>query len=81
MWFRSGFVFGGLVLLCWATVAIVVAAFTTWWVLFALLPLLMMSGMRMMGMMARSAGVGSRAGPWGWCAGWFTPTQKEEGGT
>ena len=64
----------GLMLLCWATVAIVVAALTTWWVLLALLPLLMMmSGMAMMGTMARSAGAGPRAGPWGWCAGWFAP--------
>ena len=41
-------------LLCWATIAIVVAALTTWWVLMALLPLLMMmSGMAMMGMTAQ----------------------------
>jgi hypothetical protein len=66
-------------LLCWATVAIVVAALTTWWVLLALLPLLMMmSGMVMMGTMARSAGADPRAGLWGWCAAWFAPTQREE---
>ena len=67
-------------LLCWATVAIVVAALTTWWVLLALFPPLMMSGMAMMGKMARSAGTDPRAGPWGWCAGWFAPTDREEVG-
>jgi hypothetical protein len=68
-------------LLCWATVAIVVAALTTWWVLLALFPLLMMmSGMAMMGTMARSAGTDPRAGPWGRCAGWFVPTDREEVG-
>lgn len=79
MWFRTGFLFGGLLLLCWATVAIVVAALTTWWVLLALVPLLMMiSGMAMMGTMAHSAGDGTRAGPWAWCAAWFAPTRREE---
>jgi hypothetical protein len=82
MWFRPGFLFGGLMLLCWATVAIVVAALTTWWVLLALLPLLMMgSGMAMMGMMARSAGTDPRAGLWGWCAAWFAPARREEMGS
>ena len=72
MCFGRGFAFGGLMLLCWATVVIVVAALTTWWVLLALLPLLMMmSGMAMMGTMARSAGGDPRAGPRGWCSGWF----------
>ena len=74
MWFRPGFLFGGLMLLCWATVVIVVAALTTWWVLFALLPLvMMMSGMAMMGTTAPSTGTDPRAGPWGWCAAWFAP--------
>ena len=82
MCFGRGFAFGGLMLLCWATVAIVVAALTTWWVLLALLPLLMMmSGMAMMGTMARSAGGDPRAGPWGRCSAWFTPTRKEEVGS
>lgn len=62
------------VAVCWATVAIVVAAFTKWWVLLAILPLLMMgSGIAMMGTMARS-GTGTRAGQWGWCSTWFAPT-------
>ena len=79
MWFRPGFVFGGLMLLCWATVAIVVATLTTWWVLFALLPLLMMmTGMAMMGLMARSAGTDPRSRPWGWCAAWFAPARRED---
>lgn len=77
MWFRPGF--GVLMFLCWATLAVVVAAFTEWWVLLALLPLLMMgSGIAMIGTMARSAGTGTRAGPWGWCSTWFTPTEEEE---
>lgn len=79
MWLRPGF--GILMFLCWATVALVVAALTTWWILLALLPLLMMaSGMAMMGTMARSAGTDPRAGPWGWCATWFAPTRTEEVG-
>ena len=75
---RAGF--GVLMFLCWATVAVVVAALTTWWVaLLALLPLLMMgSGMAVMGTMARSAGTDPRAGPWGWWSAWFAPTGKEE---
>ena len=82
MWLRRGFLFGGVMLLCWAAIAIVVAALTTWWVLFALVPLLMMmSGMGMMGLMARSAGGDPRAGPWGWCAAWFAPTLREEVGS
>jgi hypothetical protein len=65
MWFRPGVLFGGLTLLCWAAVAMVAAALTTWWVLLALLPLLMMgSGMTMMGTMARRAGTDPRPGPW-----------------
>jgi hypothetical protein len=81
MWFRPGFLFGGLMLLCWATVAIVVAALTTWWVLLALLPLLMMgSGMATIDMMARSAGTDPRAGLWGWCTAWFAPARREEVG-
>ena len=82
MWFRPGFLFGGLMLLCWATVAIVVAALTTWWVLLALLPLVMMgSGMAMMGMVARSAGTDPRAGLWGSCAAWFALARREEVGS
>ena len=65
-------------LLCWATVAIVVAALTTWWVLLALLPLLMVgSGMTKRGTMARSEGVDPSAGPWAWCEAWFAPTRRE----
>ena len=75
MWFRSGFLLGGLMLLCWATVAIVVAALTSWWVLLAFVPLLMMmSGMAMMGTMARSAG----GGAWAWCSARFAPASREE---
>ena len=81
MWFRPGLLFGGLMLLCWATVAVVVAALTTWWVLLALLPLLMTGiGMAMMGTMARSAGTDPKAGLWGWCAAWFAPARREEVG-
>jgi hypothetical protein len=82
MWFRPGFRFGGLMLLCWATVAIVVAALTTWRVLLAFVPLLMMgSGMAMMGMIARSAGTDPRAGLWRWCAAWFGSARREEVGS
>ena len=82
MWFRHGFFFGGLMMLCWATVVVVLAALTTWWVLFALAPLVMvMSGMAMMGTMARSAGGEPRAGPWAWCSAWFAPTGRKEVGS
>ena len=81
---RPGFLFGGLMLLCWTTVAVVIAALTTWWVLLALVPLLMMvmmgSGMAMAGVAARSAGTDPRAGLWRWCAGWFPSTRREEEG-
>ena len=80
MWFRRGFLFGGFMLMCWATLAIVVAALTTWWILFALVLLMMMSGMGMMGTMARSAGGDPGIGPWGWCAAWFTSRRSEEVG-
>ena len=80
MWPKPGLLGVG-ILLCSATVAIAVAALTTWWVLLALFPLLMMmSGMAMMGTMARSAGTDPRAGPWGWCARWFAPTDRKEVG-
>lgn len=79
MWFRTGLLFGGLMLLCWATIAIVVATLTSWWVLLALVPLVMMiSGMAMMGTMARN---GAKGGPWAWCAAWFTPASREEMGS
>ena len=82
MWFRPGFRFGGLMLLCWAMVAVVAAALTTWWVVLALVPLaMMMSGIGMMGTMARSAGDDPRAGPWGWCSAWFGPRRREEVGS
>ena len=82
MWFRSGFLFGGLMLLCWAMIAIVVAALTSWWVLLALVPLVMMlSGMAMMGTVARSARDDGRRGPWAWCAPWFSSTGREEVGS
>jgi hypothetical protein len=81
MLFGPGFLFGGLMLLCWATVAVVVAALTTWWVLFALLPLLTMgSGMATTGTIARSAGSDPRTGSWGWCAAWFASTRREKVG-
>ena len=76
MWFRPGFLFGGLMLPFWVTVAIVIAALTTWWVLLALLPLLMGNAMAMTGMMARSADTDPRAALWGWwCTPWFAPTR------
>lgn len=78
--FRGPFPLVGAMLLGWATVAVVVAALTTWWVLFALGPLAMMaSGMAMMGAMARSAGVDPSAGPWAWCGmnAWFAPTNRD----
>ncbi len=82
MWFGSRFLFGGVMLLCWATVAIVFAALTSWWVLLALVPLVMMlSGMAMVGTMARSMRDGARGGPGGWCAAWFTPACREEVGS
>lgn len=76
--------FAGVMMLGWATLAVVVAALTTWWVLFALMPLVMMSSMAMMmGAMARSRGGGPRAALWRWCANpWFDPTDPEgKGGT
>lgn len=81
MWFGSRFLFGGVMLLCWATVAIVFAALTSWWVLLALVPLVMLSGMAMVGTMARSMRDGARGGPGGWCAAWFTPACREEVGS
>ena len=75
MWLRPGFL-GLLLLLCWATVAIVVAALTTWWVLFAALPLLVMSGMTMLRMMGRSTRGDRRAGPREWCTAWFAPPEE-----
>ena len=78
MWFERGFLFGGFMLMCWATLAIVVAALHHVVDLFALVPLLMMmSGMGMMGTMARSAGGDPGIGPWGWCAAWFTSGRSE----
>ena len=53
-------------LFCRAIVVIVVGALTSWWVLLALVPLVMMlSGMAMVGTMARSTGDGARGGPGG----------------
>lgn len=81
MSFGRGFPFVSLMLLGWAMVAIVVAALTTWWVLFALLPLAMMGPMAMMGAMVRSAGDGQKGGLWAWCARWCAtwvrPTDRE----
>jgi hypothetical protein len=70
-----GFPFVGLMLLGWAILVVVLAALTTWWVLFALIPVWMMSCMAMMGTMAGSAG----GGPWAWCRpdAWFAPTNRE----
>lgn len=76
--------FVGLILLGWVALAIVIAALTTWWVLFALFalfPLAMMSSMAMMGTTARSAGDGPKGGLWAWCtrwcATWFAPIDRE----
>ena len=68
MCFGRGLPVAGFMLLCWATIAFVVAALTTWWILLALIPMAMMaSGMAMMGTMARSAGKDGSAWPWRWC--------------
>jgi hypothetical protein len=78
MCFGRAFPFAGLMMLAWATLAVVVAALTSWWVLFALIPLGMMGCMAMMmGTMARSAGGDPRAGPWAWCAAWFAPSDRQ----
>jgi hypothetical protein len=69
MCFRRGFAFVGLVMLIVLTGAIVgLAALTTWWVLFALVPLVMMAGcMAMVGAMARFARDDPSAWQWGCC--------------
>lgn len=69
MCFRRGFPFGGLAMLLVLISGIVaLAALTTWWVLFALVPLMMMGGcMAMMGAMARVAGGNPRAWPSACC--------------
>ena len=78
MWFGRGFLFAGLMLPGWAAIVVAIAALTTWWVLFALVPLGMMaSGLGMMGTMARSSGGDPRAGPWAWCAAWFAPGDRQ----
>lgn len=78
MWSRGGFFVGGLMLLCWAAIVVAIAALTTWWVLFALVPLGMMAMCApMMTTMARSAGGDPRAGPWAWCAAWLAPSDRE----
>ena len=47
---------------------VALAALTTWWVLFALVPLVMMGGcMAMMGAMAREVGDDARDWSWGCC--------------
>lgn len=78
MWLRRGFFFGGLMLLGWAAIVVAIAALTTWWVLFALVPLGMMAMCApMMATMASSAGGATRTGPWAWCAAWFAPSHRE----
>ena len=78
MWFRGGFLFAALMLLGWAAIVVAIAALTTWWVLFALVPLGMMAMcVPMIATMARSAGGDPRAGPWAWCAAWFAPSGSE----
>jgi hypothetical protein len=79
MCFGRAFPFAGLMMLGWATLAVVLAALTSWWVLFALIPLGMMGCMAMMmGTMARSAGGDPRTGLWGQCSNaWFTPPKRE----
>ena len=81
MCFRRGFLSGGfLMLLCWATGVLVVAALTTWWVLLALVPLAMMvSVMETMETMTRSSRDELRTGLWGWCATWLSPTARKGG--
>lgn len=78
MWFRGGFFVVGLMLLGWAAIVVAIAALTTWWVLFALVPLGMMAMCApMMATMARSAGGDPRAGPWAWCARLVAPSDRE----
>ena len=78
MWFRGGFLFAWLMLLCWAAIVVAIAALTTWWVLFALVPLGMMAMcVPMMATMASSWGGDTRGGPWAWCAAWFAPADRE----
>jgi hypothetical protein len=78
MWFGRGFLFAGLMLLGWAAIVVAISALTTWWVLFALVPLGMMAScLVMMGTMVRSAGGDPRAGPWAWCAAWFQPSDPQ----
>lgn len=69
MCFRRGFPFVGLVMfLVLAGAIVALAALTTWWVLFALVPLVMMGGcMAMMGATARVAGGSPRAWPSACC--------------
>ena len=78
MWFGRGLLLGGLMLLGWAAIVVAIAALTTWWVLFALVPLGMMAMcVPMMATMARSAGGDLEAGPWAWCAAWFAPSDRQ----
>ena len=70
--FRRRFPFVGLIVLGWAAATIVVAALTTWWVLFSLFglfPLAVASSMAVMGATA-PAQAGARGGFWAWCARW-----------
>lgn len=83
MWFGRGFLFAGLMLLGWVAIVVGVAALATWWVLVALVPLVMMAScLAIMATMARCAGDDPRAGPWAWCAPWFiSDRQAVERGT
>lgn len=71
MWFRRGFFVLGLMLLGWAAIVVAIAALTTWWVLFALLPLGICAPV------VAFSGGDPRAGPWAWCAAWFAPSDRE----
>ena len=78
MGFRRGFLFIGLMLLGWAAIVVAIAAFTGWWVLFALVPLGMMALCApMMASMVSSWEGDTRGGPWAWCSAWFAPSVSE----
>jgi len=72
-----GFLLVGLIVLGWAAATIIVAALTTWWVLFALFalfPLAMASSMAVIGATGPAQG-----GPRAWCAWCFGSTDRESG--
>ena len=78
MGFRRGVLFIPLMLLAWAAIVVAIAALTSWWVLFALVPLGMMAiCFPMMATMASSWDGDARGGPWAWCSAWFAPSDGE----